>query len=311
MTHSRAVLTFCTRLVSDMFFSNARWHVITSRVRQAGMSGVGELLHADKTVLRQTLTLSEEECEKIITLRMRDGLDEALRQLEKYNIHVITCEDDDYPQNFFTLKYADRPPVLYCSGNTQLLNHEKLAVVGSRNATDGAMFFAKTLGKLCANQQVSIVSGGAKGVDIAAQSACIQEGGNAILVLPCGLMHRYACEQYNASGNTLLVLSPFHPLSDFSAANAHARNKLIYALSNGAVAVEAERNRGGTWHGALFALRRNYPLHVRDAGMGKGNSQLIRMGAMPLPDKNLEGLNVRELFEVKEQQQVIHECDMI
>ena len=67
------------------------------------------------------------------------------------------------------------------------------------------------------------------------------------------------------------------------------RNKLIYALSDVAVVVSSADGSGGTWTGAVEALKGGWvPVLVRDdPGVPAGNRSLIRLGAVPLPPASI------------------------
>lgn len=56
--------------------------------------------------------------------------------------------------------------------------------------------------------------------------------------------------------NQLVLLSPYDPQAGFNIGNAMQRNKLIYALADAALVVQADYGKGGTWAGALEQLER-------------------------------------------------------
>ena len=70
------------------------------------------------------------------------------------------------------------------------------------------------------------------------------------------------------------------------------RNKLIYGLASVALVVHAEDGSGGTWSGAIEALKADWvPVYVRDAGASAaGNEALIRRGGRPLKSDDLRDL---------------------
>ena len=67
------------------------------------------------------------------------------------------------------------------------------------------------------------------------------------------------------------------------------RNKLIYGLAEFAVVVSSDHQTGGTWAGALEALKANLcPVLVRDGdGVPRGNKELLKLGATALPASEL------------------------
>jgi predicted Rossmann fold nucleotide-binding protein DprA/Smf involved in DNA uptake len=79
----------------------------------------------------------------------------------------------------------------------------------------------------------------------------------------------------------LCLCTPYKPTAGFSVPNAMGRNKLIYALSQATFVVAADLEKGGTWAGAVEALKAGTtPVLVwtgEDAGAG--NSTLVDRGA--------------------------------
>ena len=53
----------------------------------------------------------------------------------------------------------------------------------------------------------------------------------------------------------LCLCTPDKPTAGFSVANAMGRNRLIYALSDLALVVVSDSGQGGTWEGAVEAIR--------------------------------------------------------
>jgi predicted Rossmann fold nucleotide-binding protein DprA/Smf involved in DNA uptake len=67
------------------------------------------------------------------------------------------------------------------------------------------------------------------------------------------------------------------------------RNKLIYALAEFAVVVSSDHQTGGTWAGAVEALKGGWcPVLARDASdVPRGNKELLKLGATALPAAQL------------------------
>jgi predicted Rossmann fold nucleotide-binding protein DprA/Smf involved in DNA uptake len=86
------------------------------------------------------------------------------------------------------------------------------------------------------------------------------------------------------SDGQLCLCSPYKPTAGFTVGNAMGRNKLIYALSSATLVVECEEGSGGTWSGAVEALRGRIAPVIAWTGPGSspGNRALTRLGASPL-----------------------------
>jgi DNA processing protein len=128
-----------------------------------------------------------------------------------------------------------------------------------------------------------LVSGGAKGVDQLAMNAAAEAGGTVVGVLAEGLDRRLRQPDVRRgiARDEVCLLSPYKPSAGFSVANAMARNKVIYALARVTLVVAADAEQGGTWEGAVEALRRGFgavSVWTGD-GAGPGNGLLAERGA--------------------------------
>ncbi len=129
-----------------------------------------------------------------------------------------------------------------------------------------------------------VVTGAAKGVDRLAMLAVLAAGGRAVGVLADSLTKatRDPDVRRAVADGCLCLCTPYNPTAGFTVANAMGRNKVIYALSQATVVVAADLDKGGTWAGAVEALRRrNAPVLVwTGEGAGEGNPRLVERGAV-------------------------------
>jgi predicted Rossmann fold nucleotide-binding protein DprA/Smf involved in DNA uptake len=199
---------------------------------------------------------------------------------------AVTLADDRYPDRLRDRLAADAPPVLFGAGDRELLHGGGIAVVGSRDVDEAGLEFAVAVASSAARAGTPVVSGGARGVDQAAMRAAASAVGPVIGVLPEGVERRIRdAETRSVLGEgSGVVVSPYHPGAGFSAGAAMARNKIIYALSDAAVVVATAAGSGGTWAGAVEALRGGWvPVLVRiGRGAPPGNEALLAEGARPL-----------------------------
>ena len=91
----------------------------------------------------------------------------------------------------------------------------------------------------------------------------------------------------------LALLTPYAPSAGFSVGAAMGRNKVIYGLAEFAVVVSSDYQSGGTWAGAVEALKAGWcPVFVREgADVPKGNRELLKLGAVALPESELEEID--------------------
>jgi DNA processing protein len=184
-----------------------------------------------------------------------------------------------------TLKHQ-APAVLFGAGDLQLLRRGGIAVIGSRNIDEAGTVFAQEVGRKIAAAHMPVVSGGARGTDRLAMGAALDAGGVAFGVLPDSLERtvRQPDLRQMLLDDQLVLLTPYVPTAGFSVGAAMGRNKLIYGLADFAVVVSSDYQTGGTWAGAVEALKAGWcPVFARDgAEVPKGNSELLKLGAAPL-----------------------------
>lgn len=195
---------------------------------------------------------------------------------------IVSRSDEDYPRRLKKKLGYEAPALLYGAGQAELLNSGGLAIVGSRNASDLELDFARDVAARCARERLAVVSGGARGVDAAAMQGAGEGGGIVVGVLADSLL-RASLNRDNRRGieeGRLVLVSPFNPEAGFNAGNAMQRNRYIYALSDYALVVQSDYEKGGTWAGATENLKSRWvPLFVRDDPASKGIAALLKRGA--------------------------------
>ena len=190
----------------------------------------------------------------------------------------MTPFDAGYPRKLRDRLGDQSPPVLFTVGARELLSSEGIGVVGSRAVRPDGAAVAREVAELAAAAGRTVISGGANGVDREAMTAAHGAGGRVVGYLADSLVRRVRepdTRRAIADGTTCLA-TPFAPQTTFSAANALGRNKLIYASAAMTLVVACDLERGGTWEGAVQALRRGYGSVAAwvGPGAGPGNERL-------------------------------------
>ena len=209
----------------------------------------------------------------------------ALERWARGGLWVISRGDVEFPRRLKRqLKHA-APPLLYGAGDKALLEKGGLAIIGSREVSPSAESYTRAIAARCANEGLTVVSGGARGVDAAAMQGVTEAGGYCIGVLPSDLL-KTSLNRQNRMGlqeGRLVLVSPFYPEAGFGrGANAMARNRYIYTLADQALVIDSALRSGGTWPGAVENLKHGWvPLYVRTPGEGAGNAALVAHGALP------------------------------
>lgn len=293
---SLAALLLCQRLVETPVAplrSSEYWTLLDV------IHDPAELLGHDAAGIARDFDVSAALAERIARL-----LDAAtsfafrLDEVEQSGLRMISSVDEDYPVPLIVRLGRSAPPLLYLVGDAGLLRVNLLGIVGSRDVTEPGAGIARTAAADAVRNGLGIVSGAAKGVDQLAMHAALQAGGNAVGVLADSLLRMTRDgEVRRAVGDGRLCLcTPYKPTAGFSVANAMGRNKIIYALSEATLVVSADAEKGGTWAGAIEALRQSTaPVLVwTGEGAGKGNALLAARratrvneisGLFPLPDQ--------------------------
>ena len=213
-------------------------------------------------------------------------LSQAVEKWEARAIWVVSRIDPHYPGRLKLRLKQSAPPILYGCGDITILDAGGLAVVGSRNADDSLVQYTEDIGRLAAKAHCVIVSGGARGIDQAAMRGALEQRGCVSGILSDNLERAALSYELREAimDSRLVLISPYDPAAGFHVGQAMQRNKLIYALSDVALVVSSEYEKGGTWAGAIEQLNklRLVPIYVRsEGGITKGMKALLHKGALP------------------------------
>jgi len=201
-------------------------------------------------------------------------------------IKKVKITDNDYPEAIKTL--SDAPKVLYYRGILPTPEEMCVAVVGTRRPSSyGEQVAFQITGELV-NAGITIVSGMAPGVDTFAHKACIERGKRTIAVLGSGLDESAMYPQENVELSRQIVknggclISEYPPTKPGMLHQFPARNRIVVALSQGVLVVEAKERSGSLitarlaneQHKKLFAVPG--PVYTLNS---KGPNKLIKAGA--------------------------------
>lgn len=177
--------------------------------------------------------------------------------------NFIFKDDDIFPKFVIkqTLNYPEKlkdalNPLIgfYYDGNLDLLGSKSIAVVGSRKATKPGMIRASKLARLLVENDITVVSGLAKGIDTAALNSAIRNNGRTIGVIGTPLNQFYpreneALQRYIAKNHLLISQVPFLGYNDvkdyrYNRSFFPERNRTMSAITEGTVIVEAGETSG-------------------------------------------------------------------
>ncbi len=240
--------------------SDIRYWIGFNLIPRIGSVRVGALLkyfgdlesawRADAASLRAA-GLPRDALERLLYLRPQLDLDAELHRIEANGVRILTWESPEYPP---LLRNIDQsPPVLYVRGSILPADKWAVAVVGTRHASAYGKEVARRIAADLAENDVTVVSGLALGIDGIAHRAALDAGGRTLAVFACGLDIIYPARHHDlatrASQSGALISD--YPLGTKpEAINFPPRNRLISGLALGTLVVEA-----GSKSGALITLR--------------------------------------------------------
>jgi DNA processing protein len=156
---------------------------------------------------------------------------------------------------------------LWCAGHLSLARRPSVAIVGTRHPTRDGAARARRLASELARADIVVVSGLARGIDTDALAGALDSGGRVVAVIGTPLDQAYPAEnrrlQERIYGDHLLV-SQFEPGWRMHHSNFPMRNRLMAALSDATVIIEAGEH-SGTLHQATECVRLGRWLFIAQA----------------------------------------------
>jgi DNA processing protein len=200
---------------------------------------------------------------------------------------VLTLADPDYPRAL--LETDDPPLMLYRMGRLVPMPQRSLAVVGSRNPTPQGLQNARRFSRAFAEAGVTVVSGMALGVDGAAHQGALDGAGPdaiaTIAVVGTGLDRVYPRQHLQLAHDIAsrgMILSEYPIGTPPLPANFPRRNRLISALGQGTLVVEAAL-QSGSLITARFAAEQGKEVFAIPGSIhsphARGCHALLRQGA--------------------------------
>lgn len=224
----------------------------------------------------------------------------AVAQAQQWATPYITYCDPCYPTRL--RETYDAPLVLFYAGHLDALRLPSVSVVGTRTATPYGLAVLRALLPEVIRQDVAIVSGLAKGIDVMAHQMTLAQRGVPIAVIGTSIdvtypkAHHHLQTQIGAQG---LVLSEYPPGTGPQKSHFPARNRIIAGLSSATLVVEATQHSGSLIT-ANLALQNNRDVLAVPGSifseMTQGTHELLQLGAklVAKPADILESVQILE-----------------
>jgi DNA processing protein len=155
------------------------------------------ILRASPSQLQKVSGVGPETAAAIAGWEKSVDLSGELRRIKEYGCQVVIQSDENYPE--LLKQIYDPPLVLYVKGTLLAKDKNSVAMVGSRLTTHYGVEAARKLAYQLAYIGVTIVSGGARGIDTASHQGALQAKGRTLAVLGTGIniVHRRNIEYLN------------------------------------------------------------------------------------------------------------------
>lgn len=224
--------------------------------------------------------------------------DDEATSLSARGIGAVLLGSLEYPYLLSATRAA--PPCLFYLGAAELLTASGIGMCGSRNASDEGLRAAAACSEVATQQGLTVISGYARGVDTATHVSALASGGSTVIVLPEGIDHFRVKRGPIANvwdPERTLVVSQFSPSRPWSAGSAMTRNNVIIGLSLALIVIEAS-DKGGTLAAGAQALKLNRRvLALEFTENPRGNAELIRRGAISVPNRAELRLRLAQVTE--------------
>jgi len=224
---------------------------------------------------------------EIIDIKNKINLEQELEKIFKQNINIITLEDKEYPE---LLREISNPPfLLYYQGKLEDPRDKcSLAVVGTRKISSYGKLVTEKLVRDLTNNNITIISGLALGVDAAAHESCLNNHGRTIAVLGSGIDRQvfYPRDNWRLGQKIInqdgLIVSEYPPLTKAQRHLFPQRNRIVAGLGLGTLVTEAPIKSGALLT-AKLALEQNREVFAVPGQIysinSTGTHNLIKLGA--------------------------------
>ncbi len=254
--------------------------------------------------------------EKFDTTKISEKAAKIQEQCENENIRYICIDDQNYPQSLLSLH---TPPVgFFYKGDLDLFQSRfKITIVGSRSVSNLAEAMINSIIRPAISSDITIVSGLAYGIDTLAHKIAVSQNHKTLAVIGSGLDKQsfYPKENLNLGDQILagggLIISEYGPLVQPNRFTFPARNRILAAISNLTIVVQASLKSGTLiTAGAARDLGKTvatFPVSPFEKSFA-GNLELIKNGANVITESQdiIDLLGINQMLNNQESQKTFN-----
>lgn len=239
-------------------------------------------------MMNERKKLSDRKKASFLTFAHQLDIHTEMSRYHQLNIQWLNVFDKDYPKQLLSI--YNPPVVLFYRGNFKMIEqYFWLGVVGARECTDyGLKAVDYILRDLLKDyrDQIGIVSGLARGIDSKAHIVTIQNQGQTIGVIGCGLDRCYPYENKGLQNKMMqdyLVITEYPLEAKPLKFRFPERNRIIAGLSRGILLIEAKKRSGSliTAYNAIDEGRDIFAVPGSIFELNReGGNRLIQLGAV-------------------------------
>jgi len=229
--------------------------------------------------------LSEKVANHILLTKPQINPEKAFAELVRRQIEMVVFDEPEYPA--LLKEIAAAPPLLYIRGRKEALKQTGLGVVGTRKISPYGKLICDELVAGLVQNNLSIVSGLAYGVDAHALNVAVEHGGTPIAVLASDLDNASIAPKANFQLaqkilDTGCLISEYPLGFKVQKQNFPIRNRIIAGLSLGTLVIEADEDSGSLIT-AQLAVDQNREVFAVPGSIfsptSRGTNSLIKKGA--------------------------------
>jgi len=252
------------------------------------------LLSQTFSSLKELLRVSKQEISFLIRRQIRKPMIDAsalsrlveqdIIYLREHDVRPLFYPDVSYPRR---LREIYNPPfLLFCRGLLCDPSAETLGIVGTRYPSGCGRKSAFFLASQCGKENISVVSGLARGIDGEAHAGALAGGAHTCAVFGSGIDCLYPADHKKLASDILkkggALLSEYPPGTPPLRYNFPERNRIISGLCRGVVIMEAPK-KSGALITADFALEQGRDVFVHEECIKtekwEGSYRLVQEGA--------------------------------